>query len=233
MLIQNLIYWETQANPSDDPKIMRLIRKWDEYPLVEVRGIHVEEGECRLVEGYVVQRYQEACLFLFSEIADLMQYEVESAEQKKKNNDMDVAAQAILSSILGRAVAGRAGAQIGAHLGAWGAASETIVEISLIQSGRHRLRLIVDPAAINLLESIFNGSFKRSATILSINSHLKQQRKDAQKAALVCIAIVGGVFLLIVIIGLLLGASKSPQLDKSPQSDDQSSFNTKKTLAIS
>ncbi|MFN5514928.1 MAG: hypothetical protein ACK5CA_09315 [Cyanobacteriota bacterium] len=68
----------------NDPKIMRPLRKWDEYPLVEVRGVHVEEGECRLMEGYVVQRYQESGLFLFSEIADLMQYEVESAEQKKK-----------------------------------------------------------------------------------------------------------------------------------------------------
>jgi len=171
---------------------MRPLKKWDEYPLVEVRGIHVEEGECRLMEGYVVQRYQESGLFLFSEIADLMQYEVESAEQKPKNNAIDIAAQSIVSGILGGLMGGRAGAQIGSHLGAWGAASETIVEISLIQSSRHRLRLIVDPSAINLLESIFNGSFKRSATILSINSNLKQQRKNAQKAALACLGIIGG-----------------------------------------
>jgi hypothetical protein len=215
---------------------MRPLKKWDEYPLVEVRGIHVEEGQCRLVEGYVVQQYQEGGLFLFSEIADLMQYEVESAEQKPKNNVIDVAAQSIVSGMFGAMLGGRAGAQIGSHLGAWGAASETIVEISLIQSGRHRLRLIVDPSAINLLESIFNGSFKRSATILSINSNLKQQQKDAQKAAqkaaLGCLGIIGGGILLIVIIGLLLDASKSPQLDKSPQSEDQSSLNNQKTLAF-
>ncbi|REJ41241.1 MAG: hypothetical protein DWQ54_16460 [Microcystis flos-aquae TF09] len=204
---------------------MRPIKKWVEYPLVEVRGIYVEEGECRLLEGYVVQRYQEGGIFLFSEIADLMQYEVESAEQKLKNNVIDVAAQSIVGGIFGAMFGGRAGAEIGSHLGALGAASETIVEISLIQSGSHRLHLIVDPSAINLLESIFNGSFKRSATILSINSNLKQQQKDAQKAALGCLGIIGGVILLIVIIGLLLGASKSPQLDKSPQSEDQSSLN--------
>ncbi|MFM7407433.1 MAG: hypothetical protein ACKO3K_12435 [Cuspidothrix sp.] len=211
---------------------MRPIKKWVEYPLVEVRGIYVEEGECRLLEGYVVQRYQEGDIFLFSEIADLMQYEVESAEQKLKNNVIDVAAQSIVGGIFGAMFGGRTGAEIGSHLGALGAASETIVEISLIQSGSHRLRLIVDPSAINLLESIFNGSFKRSATILSINSNLKQQQKDEQKAALGCLGIIGGVILLIVIIGLLLGASKSPQLDKSPQSEDQSSLNNQKTLAF-
>ncbi|MFM6886968.1 MAG: hypothetical protein ACKPKT_19290, partial [Dolichospermum sp.] len=192
----------------------------------------VEEGECRLLEGYVVQRYQEGQIFLFSEIADLMQYEFESAEQKLKNNVIDVAAQSIVGGIFGAMLGGRAGAEIGSHLGALGAASETIVEISLIQSGSHRLHLIVDPSAINLLESIFNGSFKRSATILSINSNLKQQQKDEQKAALGCLGIIGGVILLIVIIGLLLGASKSPQLDKSPQSEDQSSLNNQKTLAF-
>ncbi|OBQ33803.1 MAG: hypothetical protein AN485_17745 [Anabaena sp. MDT14b] len=173
---------------------MKPLKDWNQYPLIEVKGLQTEEGECRLLEGYIVQRYNENGLWLFSEVVDLMQCTVISAEAKQKNTVVDVATQGLIGGMLGQLIGGRAGAEIGSNLAAWGAASETIVEIVLqLEDGLfiRNFRIIIDRSTVNIIESIFNCSFKRSASISTINQNLKKQAKDAQRAALGCFGIFG------------------------------------------
>lgn len=170
--------------------------QWDELPQVSISGLHLKEGECRLLDAYVAQREIEGELVQFYEVADLLQCDFQEVQELPQHSEAEVAGSAlggfIGGAILGALVGGKAGAEIGAHLGgiggAYDASSKRVHHFIVIHPEGYQFFLSTEQTTTQrYIFPILNKAWKRSYSINKINRELKfihdKKIADARRAA--------------------------------------------------
>ncbi|MDJ0732845.1 MAG: hypothetical protein QNJ47_01970 [Nostocaceae cyanobacterium] len=193
------------------------IKEWNQLQIINVRGLHTNDEECRLLEGYIVQHKNQNGFMKFSQVVDLLECKVEDVEFYKKNDPSEMLGGAIAGAIIGGMFAGKTGANIGSQ---WGLAQGAIaqeIRIKLVSPQGYSFLIVTDnqDEAEKIL-FIFNGSFKPSKSLSQINKIYQEKQQNIRNFGWGCLGFFIIGFVIVMIMSVVSGSTQTSGIRMYP-----------------